>query len=494
MSCIQIKDLSFSYAGSLAPVFEGLNLRLDTSWKLAVVGDNGRGKTTLLKLLCGEISGSGKITADLPFRRFPLKINEDKLTAEEVIFGAVPEAELWKVQRELNLIGLDPEILYRKYSTLSGGEKTKLQLAALFACEGFALIDEPTDHLDIYGRQRLSNYLSGKSGFIVVSHDRTFLDGCCDHVLALEKTGVRIIHGNYSVYAEEREKREKDEATRREVLETERVRLKKAAERTAEWADKAEKGKYNKDGALNGKYAIIDRGFLGAKAARMQKRAGAVLERRNAAEEQLKELLKGFEETENLTLFPEKFFRSRLITLSDLTVKIGNKTLFENLNFALDEGERVAVTGGNGAGKSTLLKLICGEQITYSGVKDISPRLKISYVPQTVFYAGNLRDYAKEHSVEESYFKAILSKFGFNSKDFDRDMRLFSEGQKKKAALARSLCERANVYIWDEPLNYLDMRSREQLENAVKSSGATLLFVEHDAAFLNSVATRKLEI
>lgn len=492
MSCIQITNLTFSYSGSLVPVFDGFNIRLDTSWKLALVGDNGRGKTTLLKLLCGEIKGEGRIDANMAFRRFPFKAEDESAAAEEVIYTALPDAQIWKIRREFNLIGLDSEILYRPYSTLSGGEKTKLQLAALFACEGFALIDEPTDHLDIEGRARLSEYLSGKEGFIVVSHDRAFLDGCCDHILALEKTGQRLIRGGYSVYAEERKKREKEEATSRETLESERARLKASAARTAEWADKAERGKYAKGSASGEK--PVDRGFIGASAARVQKRAGTVIARQTQAEAELKELLKGFTETENLTLFPEKFFRSRIVTLSDITVKVPSKTLFENLNFTVDEGERIAVTGGNGAGKSTLLKLIRGEEIPYSGIRDISPRLKISYVPQTADYAGTLGEYAKDFSIDESYFKAILSKFNFNAKDFDRDMRLFSEGQKKKAALARSLCERANLYIWDEPLNYLDVRSREQIEEAILSSGATLLFVEHDASFVSTVATRRLEI
>ena len=490
MSFIQISNLTFSYPGGLEPVFKDLDIRLDISWKLALVGDNGKGKTTLLKLLCGELKGTGAVSADLPFRRFPFKNVDEFKTAEEIIYEQIPDAELWKIRRELNLLGLDDEILYRSFNTLSGGEKTKLQLAAMFAGDGFALIDEPTDHLDYFGRARLSEYLSGKSGFIVVSHDRAFLDGCCDHVLALERTGEKLVRGNYSVYADEKRKREKEEEVRRGVLETERARLKKSAMRAAEWADKAEKGKFSKGGA--DKYAAVDRGFIGACAARMQKRANIVLNRRNAAEEELKELLKSFQEIETLTLFPEKFFRSRLVTLSGLSVKMPSKTLFKNLDFTIDEGERVAVTGGNGAGKSTLLKLICGEEIPFTGVKEISPRLKISYVPQTVDFDGTLKAYAGE--IDESYFKAILAKFGFNPRDFENNMKALSEGQKKKAALARSLCEKANLYVWDEPLNYLDVRSREQLEEAVLSSGATLLFVEHDAAFLDAVPTRRIEI
>lgn len=493
MSRIQITDLTFSYVGALMPVFENFNINLDTSWRLALVGDNGTGKTTLLKLLSGEEKGSGRIDCDYACRRFPFpKIDEEDIV-ENIIYENVPEAELWEIKREFNLLGLDADILYRKFKTLSGGERTKIQLAALFAGVGYPLIDEPTDHLDLLGRKRLSKYLSGKDGFLVVSHDRAFLDGCCDRVLALEKTGARLTRGNYSVYAEEKKKRDREDEIKRGVLETERVRLKAAAARTAEWADKAEKEKSSK-GELADKHASLDRGFLSASAARVQKRANIISDRRLAAESELKELLKGYEEIENLTLFPEKFFRPQLVVLNGVTVKTPSKTLFKSLSFTVNEGERVALVGGNGSGKSTLLKLICGEYIPFTGVREASPRLKISYVPQTYNYSGTLKDYAKSYGVDESYFKAILSKFGFNRKDFESDMQNTSEGQKKKAALARSLCERANLYVWDEPLNYLDIRSREQLEKAILSSGATLLFVEHDSAFLSSVATKIIEI
>lgn len=490
MSCIQINNLSFSYPDSLSPIFENLSLSLDTSWKLALAGDNGRGKTTLLKLLSGELEGQGRISTDVHFRRFPFNVADETLSAYDLIYVVDPDVELWKIQREMGLIGLGEEVLYRPYNTLSGGEATKFQLAVLFALEGFALIDEPTDHLDLGGRARVSQYLSRKEGFIVVSHDRAFLDGCCDHILVLNKTYTQLIRGNYSVWREEMDKREESELNRKENLEKERARLKKSAQATRAWANKAEQGKYRSGNSSD--TSPIDRGFVGARAAKMQKRVSAVSERQSGAEEELKELLKGIDEAEELTLYPEKFFRKRLLNLSGVTVHTPSKTLFEGLDFSIDGGERVAVTGGNGAGKSTLLKLICGEEIQFTGIKEISPRLKISYVPQSADYCGLLSEYAKKYEIDEGYFKAILDKFGFGSKDFSRDMRLFSQGQKKKAALARSLCERANLYVWDEPLNYLDVRSREQLERAVLSSGATLLFVEHDAAFLNCVATRKI--
>ncbi|MDE6613846.1 MAG: ATP-binding cassette domain-containing protein, partial [Clostridia bacterium] len=382
--------------------------------------------------------------------------------------------------------------LYRPYKTLSGGEKTKFKLAVTFAREGFALLDEPTDHLDVFGREKVARYLSSKKGFIVVSHDKAFLNGCCDHILALENTGAKLSHGGCETYVEESAKKRQADAVKKQSLEAESRRLKKSAERTSDWADAAERQKFGENGKA--KYAAVDRGFLGAKAAKMQKRAVSVQDRREKAETQIKELLKGFKEDEVLKITPEKYFKSRLAELKEVTISFSDRILFEVLSFKIDEGERVAVTGSNGAGKTTLLKLIAGEYMNFKGLRDISPRLKISYVPQEWAFYGTLAEYAETYGIEDGYYKALLSKFGFDGKDFTRPVNLFSEGQKKKAALARSLCEKANLYIWDEPLNYLDIFSRERLKAAILSSGISLIFVEHDISFVNDVATRKITL
>lgn len=486
MSFIQIDHLTFSYSDSLQPVFSDLCLRLDSDWKLGITGKNGTGKTTFLKLICGELKGDGKITARLPFLRFPYEISDPAKYGYEIAEKIAPDAQFWQVQRELSLIGLPEEILYRPFSTLSGGERTKFLLAVLFAGEGIPLLDEPTDHLDHDGRKTLCNYLSGKKGYFVVSHDRTFLDGCCDHILSLNATGAELIGGNYSVWRTEHDKAENAERTAKEKLEKERARLTLAERRISDWANNAEKEKYGNPGQA----AAIDRGYLGAKAAKLQKRAVTIKNRKAIAKNEINERLKCFEETEELKLFPKHFYKDELLRLRNLSVTLGEKTILTEFDFALRTGERVSLAGKNGTGKSTLIKLIAGEIAHFKGERAISPRLKISYVPQLAEYCGCLADFAKERGIDESYLKAILAKFGFQPRDFARDMRSFSEGQKKKAALARSLCKRAHLYLWDEPLNYLDVPSREQLERAILSSDATMLFVEHDETFVNNIATR----
>ena len=489
VSLIQLDHITFSYPGGLAPVFDDLSLQLDTDWKMGIIGRNGIGKSTFFALLSGEVRGEGRLTCDQDFIRFPIAISDENACGYELSCEFVPEREFWKVLREADLLGLSAEVFYRPVSTLSGGERTKLQLSIVFAADGFVLLDEPTDHLDRAGREALARYLSRKRGFFLVSHDRAVLDGCCDHILSFEKSAVRVTHGNYTVWRSERDKQEQADRSRKDQLEKERVRLREAANRIADWSDRAEGEKF---GTLSSGLRA-DRGYLGAKAARVMKRATAARDRTARAESEISGLLKNFEENEPLRLSPEKFFRESLLSVRGFSVCIGEEIILRDLSFSMRQGERVALAGINGAGKSTFLKALAGE-IPAEGEIDLSPRLKISYVPQTFLYDGTLADYAAEYSIDESYYKAILAKFGFARNDFPRRLSEMSEGQKKKAALARSLCERAHLYLWDEPLNYLDILSREQVENAILDSGESLLFVEHDAAFSEKIATRTVLI
>ena len=197
MSLIQLDHITFSYPGGLAPVFDDLSLQLDTDWKMGIIGRNGIGKSTFFALLSGEVRGEGRLTCDQDFIRFPIAISDENACGYELSCEFIPEREFWKVLREADLLGLSAEVFYRPVSTLSGGERTKLQLSIVFAADGFVLLDEPTDHLDRAGREALARYLSRKRGFFLVSHDRAVLDGCCDHILSFEKSAVRVTHGNY---------------------------------------------------------------------------------------------------------------------------------------------------------------------------------------------------------------------------------------------------------------------------------------------------------
>lgn len=186
MALIDIRNLTFEYPGSLEAVFSDLDLQLDTDWKLGFIGRNGYGKTTFLKLLMNEYPYKGRITKPIPMAYFPFKVENSDIMTLDLLEILEPNFELWKVQREMNLLEIEEETLYRLFSTLSGGEQTKILLALLFAEEErFLLIDEPTNHLDTHGREVVGRYLENKKGFILVSHDREFINNIVDHVLIM---------------------------------------------------------------------------------------------------------------------------------------------------------------------------------------------------------------------------------------------------------------------------------------------------------------------
>ena len=161
----------------------------------------------------------------------------------------------------------------------------------------------------------------------------------------------------------------------------------------------------------------------------------------------------------------------------------------------MNNGDRIAIVGKNGIGKSSILKLILGKKIEYNGEFKVENNLKISYVSQsTEDLKGNLKSFARENKIDESIFKAMLVKMGLSQDDFDTNIQDMSEGQKKKVLIAKSISEQANIYIWDEPLNYIDILTREQIEDAILNYKPTLIFVEHDETFIEKVATKNINL
>lgn len=477
MSLIRAEGVSFSYFGSLEPVFTNLNFTADSSWRTGLIGANGSGKSTLFKILCGEERCGGKIISGLRFVRFPFAAD----MYESVGDIAARCGEEWRLSRELSLLGLSGDIRYRPLCTLSGGERTKVMLAALFCLDGFPLIDEPTDSLDMRGRERLAEYLRGKRGYIVASHDRAFLDGCTDHTLSLAGGVAEIVAGGYSVWKEQNDRRVASAAEKKRSLENEAERMTVAAQRTARWADRAEQAKFG----IQKSGLKADKGFVSASAARVMKRAKISAERKISAAESARQLAAMLPQEEKITFAPQICRKQCLFELTDAQIEAGGTVILRGVNLRVMRGERLAVTGENGSGKSTLLKFIAQN---VQGAE-------ISYVSQQCEdVCGTPARYASARGIDEPSFKSMLSKLGFCRTDWDKDMSLLSTGQRKKAALARSLLTSARLYIWDEPFNYLDIGAREMIEEAIIASCPSMVFVEHDAAFVSRVATRVLPL
>lgn len=495
MSQIKIENLTFSYPGSGDSVFENLNLQLDSDWKLGFIGRNGRGKTTLLRLLLGELlPEEGRITAALPFDYFPYPVEHKDWLTMEVLQERCGEAEDWRLLRELHLLDFPEEALWRPFASLSQGEQTKALLAALFLREGrFHLIDEPTNHLDGEARQKVSRWLAGKQGYILVSHDRAFLDGCVDHILALNKTGAEIQSGSFSSWWENKARRDAFEQDQNQRLRKEIQRLEEASRQRRQKADAVERAKTGI--SSQGKVKAGLRPYLGEKSRKGQQQRKNIDRRAERAVEEKSQLLKDLEQNESLKLSPLTA-RGRLLDLRELSLFYGEKPVCGPLSFQLEPGERIALHGRNGSGKSTLLKLLLGETAAeYTGTVTRLSGLHISYLPQdTSFLHGSLRDFAREREIDESLFKAILRKMDFSRAQFEKDMADFSAGQKKKVLLAGSLCQQAHLYLWDEPLNYIDIYSRMQIEALLLQYRPTMVFVEHDVAFRQRVATKVIEL
>ena len=492
MSMIDVVNLSFSYEGSFEEVFKDVSFRIDTDWKLGFVGRNGRGKTTFLDLLMGKYKYQGVISASVEFAYFPYSVKEIDRMTMEILEEVNPQFEEWQLFRELNLLNVEAEVLYRPFSSLSYGEREKVLLAVLFLGEErFLLIDEPTNHLDVEARRQIAQYLNRKKGFILVSHDRDFLDSCVDHILSINKMDIEVQKGNFSSWYANKEARDRLEEAANRKLGAEVKRLKQAARQSSGWSDQVEKSK--KGQRVAG--LRPDRGFIGHKAAKMMKRAKVLENRQQQAIEEKSKLLKNIDTKNKLEIRHLTYHTDVLAECKEVSIFYDEKKACSQISFKIRQGERVCLSGRNGCGKSSILKLLLGEELVYEGNVHVGSGLKISYVSQdTSYLKGDLKELAREYGLEESLFKTLLCKLDLSREQFEKDVSLYSAGQKKKVLLAKSLCEQAHLYVWDEPLNYIDVLSRVQIEELLLEYQPTIIFVEHDTAFRKNVATKIVDM
>lgn len=508
MAQISVNNLTFYYDGSFDNIFENVSFSIDTDWKLGFLGRNGKGKTTFLNLLLGKFAYKGSIETAATFDYFPYQMNEYRLQlpASEFMEELKPGCEPWRVICELAELGENAEILYRPYQTLSPGERTKILLAILFSGDNdFLLIDEPTNHLDKDAREIVKRYLASKKGFILVSHDRDLLDACTDHCLVLNRSSIEVQNGNFSVWWENKQRKDRFVMAENEKHLKEIQKLRTAAARTAEWADKNERTKIGFDPIKEHDRFLDTRCYIGAKTKKMQSRVKQMEKRISREIEEKEGLLQDLETPVDLKLVQLSHHKDTLVNIKDYSLKYTDAAcpLFEGLTFAIHKGDRIALSGKNGCGKSTLIKMIlqkaypCDKQMAISekGVCETASQLVISYVGQeTADLKGDITAYCREHALDRSLFCAILRQLDFERVQFQKNMQDYSEGQKKKILLATSLLTPAHLFIWDEPLNYIDIFSRMQIEKLLLSYKPTMLFVEHDVRFCEKIATKIIEL
>ena len=488
MSAIKIENLTFSYYGYVKPVFENVSFSFDTNWKTGLIGRNGIGKSTLFKLLLNQEVYQGKISKSVDFIKFPPNLSDTSKLGIELYKELISDEEEWKLFRELNLLNVDEKLVYREFATLSKGEQTKILLAILFTREdGFLLIDEPTNHLDMDGRKIVSEYLKSKKGFLLISHDRDFLDGCINHVISLNRNSIDVQSGNFTSWYENKSMKDQFEISQNEKLRKDIKRLKEAARQSQIWSDKIE----NTKNAVKVSGVKPDKGHIGHQSAKMMKKSKNLEHRQNKAIEKKQNSLKDIETKESLLLHTLDYHKNPLISVRNLSLCYGERQILSDVSFDIKQGDIVAVYGGNGSGKSSLIKVLLGLHHEYSGDVKLASNLKISYIPQdSSNLTASLNEYIKSQSVDETLCKTILRKLDFARELFETDMKNYSDGQKKKVLIAVSLSKPAHIFVWDEPLNYIDVISRIQIEEIIKEANPTLIFVEHDKRFVEDIANK----
>lgn len=494
MGMIKIENVTFQYDGMLTPIFANLNLNIDQHWRMGLIGRNGRGKTTFLRLLLGQLQFTGQIQTNLTFKYFPEPVPDATQMTSDILLrqAQLADSELWRIQSELPDLQVADEVLWRPFETLSPGEQTKVQLAALFCQPNtFQLIDEPTNHLDAVGRTVIANYLRKKQGFIVVSHDRQFINQVIDHVLSIDRAQIELLAGNYDTWQAAYDNQNAAETKAQSKLQHEIKSLTRSSAQTKQWAGKAEQQKQKN--IKQDQHANLDKGFLGHKAAKMMKRSKMAAERSQQAIQDKKQLLQNVDDVPELTMnYQPAKTNTPLLTVNDLQVKRGQQWLAQPVSFEISNHDRLILSGENGAGKSSLLAALLPQAtIEYRGTINWAHQAKVSYVAQSFEQlSGSLTAYAEKNGVAVDQFFNLLRKLGFERAYFQTPMQELSMGQKRKVSLARSLCEPANLYIWDEPLNYLDVITRQQIEDLILTVAPAMLIIDHDQLFVEHVATQ----
>ena len=529
MAKIEIRDVTFYYDDFYHPVFENLNANLNTDWKMAVVGRNGRGKTTLLKLLEGSLeASSGEIKRAGTVSYFPYSYDAEYTKTLDVIkecigglrtleiemaqyemgisdvdnrkyfellnrYGELDGYEMEsRIYKELAMMRLSVELLERDFSTLSGGEQTCMLIIALFLRkETFVLLDEPTNHLDKEKKEHLKHYLTRKKGYIIASHDTFFLDAVSDHIFAINKSDISIEQGNYSSWRRNMELKEQFELRTKQRLMQEINQLDRQVKVTRKWSDIGNKQKYPFAGnaRTNGTRAYMRQ----AKTAEQHIRDNL---------EEKKQLLRNLEEEKQLSIYQEILESECLIAMENVSYRYEEESplILENVTLRVYPGDKIWLRGHNGAGKTTLLKLLSGKlqgaDIRYK------EGVSIAYITQEPScFCSDVKNHlrgslgeGKDFETAYAKFKELCSLFDL-PEDFDkRPLETLSSGERKKVDIARVLCEKHQVLFLDEPLNYMDVYFKVQLENALADEELTLIFVEHNEEFGKRIANKVLEL
>lgn len=493
-------------------VLDDLSFDVKTNERIALIGSNGCGKTTTLRLIMGiESVDSGVISVRTGssigyLTQIPNK-EEDNITAREVYLRGVQKIidldkkinefvgkmdtsnksikELDKLQEEFRILGgyqlnekvekirngfkLSDDLLNNNYNNLSGGEKTIVNLASLVLSNpDVLLLDEPTNHLDIETLEWFEEYLNTYKGtVIIVSHDRYFLDRVVNKIICMENGRADIYYGNYTYYLKESEKRLMLQFQAYKNQQKQIKAIEEAIARLKEWGNKS------------------DNPMFFRRAEAMQKR--------------LDRMVKVDKPQEKSDIRINLTFSSRsanhVLSIKDLNLSIGNKELIKSSSMDVNYKERVCLMGKNGTGKTTLIKNIINN--AYENIK-LGVNTDIGYIPQEIRFENEeltIFEYMRGIFVgSESELRSKLFRFYFDTNSIDKKLKTLSGGEKVRIKLLELILKKANFLILDEPTNHIDIDTREILESSLLEYDGTILFISHDRYFINKIATKIVRI
>ncbi len=523
MLILQTQDLSYRYETMLEPLFLGVSINLYTGDKVALLGHNGSGKTTLLNLLKGELEptdGDIILSGNLHMLR-----QEDRLEGDATVLEALLSThkrffelylEMTRLEQEgmaeplryadgvaafselggfdllteitqmVTALGFDEMLLKTSVTQLSGGERRLLKLMSAFLLPPDLLIlDEPSNYLDERAISFLIEKIQAFSGAcLIVSHDRWFLDQTVAKVLELEHRRISEYKGDYSTFRATKDGIFREKVRKKEKLETEIDKL-EAVERTYKvWGARKEK---EKSGAM-------DKGFIGARAAKLQKRGIMAKERMQDRIETLKETKPWIDKHYQIAFEKANVPSGTCLLIQDLSFAY-EEPLLEKLSLTLEWGERLALSGSNGSGKSTLIKLMLTELKPQAGKVMWSKRVELAYLPQLWTDPAHLKTVAELFSEDESpQARLMLGALRVKGDLFFQPFSALSEGQKRKLRLVRLMLDKPNVLILDEPTTHLDYESVEMLESALEDYSGTLILVTHDKYLRERLCDRELNL
>ncbi len=471
MSILTLNNICLSYG--VTDILKNISFSVNEGDKVGIIGVNGAGKTSLLNIIYGSnISNSGTVNlkkgTKIGFLRQHVSDIYESSTVYDVIFASLKEEYKTKASGVLRSLGIPDELHYLKMEQLSGGQKTRVALAAVMMGDfDIVILDEPTNHLDMASLVSLENMVkNSKKTFLIVSHDRYFLDKTTTHTLEIENCECAMYSGGYSVFAEKKRKLREDAIKHYNLQQKEIAKIEAFVANQRKW---------------NREHNII--------AAESRLKALDRMEKLSKPKNTPRSIAFEFKATEG---------GNDVLSVRNLSKGYNGKELF-NLSFEIKKGHRLFILGSNGCGKSTLLKILTRREVQNSGVFEFGYNQEIGYYDQEM---QNLNEnntvleevYGSIENMGITKTRSLLASFAFIGDDVFKPISALSGGERARLSICKMILEEKSLIILDEPTNHLDIPSREILENALSKYEGTVLCVSHDRYFIRSQATHILEI